>query len=293
MALALTVMALFTSGFARAATGTATVGQTATFTVTADGTPPFTYQWTRNAANIAGATAATYGISNVQLTDAATYCAVVSNSAGATTSDNAVLTVMAAASAPAFTTQPASQTVTAGSAVTFAALANGSPAPTYQWQMNGTNILGATGTSYTITNSGLSNAGTYLIVAANAAGSATSDGAVLTVNTVPTITTQTTNQTVNAGQNATFTIIGSGNPPPAYQWQGSVDGGTTWTNLANSTAYSGVTTSTLVVINPPASVNGSQLRCLASNSTGTAASNGFVLTVIAPPSSLQISIQIN
>jgi hypothetical protein len=116
---------------------------------------------------------------------------------------------------------------------------------------------------------------------------------VLTVNTVPTITTQTTNQTVNAGQNATFTIIGSGNPPPAYQWQGSVDGGTTWTNLANSTAYSGVTTSTLVVINPPASVNGSQLRCLASNSTGTAASNGFVLTVIAPPSSLQISIQIN
>ena len=196
-ALAFAAFALFASSFTRAATATATAGQTATLTVTADGTTPFTYQWTLNGANITGATAATYVISNVKLTDAATYSVVVSNSAGSTTSDNAALTVVPAASVPTFTTQPASQTVTAGSAVTFAALASGSPAPAYQWQMNGMNIPGATGTSYTITNTGLSNAGSYTLVASNTAGSATSSGAVLAVNTVPTITTQPANQTVN------------------------------------------------------------------------------------------------
>jgi hypothetical protein len=292
-ALAFAAFALFASSFARAATATATAGQTATLTVTADGTTPFTYQWTLNGANIAGATAATYVISNVKLTDAATYSVVVSNSAGSTTSDNAALTVVPAASAPTFTTQPASQTVTAGSAVTFAALASGSPAPAYQWQMNGMNIPGATGTSYTITNTGLSNAGSYTLVASNTAGSATSSGAALAVNTVPTITTQPTNQTVNVGQSATFAIAGSGNPLPAYQWQQSVDGGTTWAKLANGTAFSGVTTSALLVGSAPASANNSQFRCLITNSTGTVTSDGFVLTVIVPPSSLQISIQIN
>jgi sugar lactone lactonase YvrE len=86
-------LALFTFNFGRAATGTATVGQTVTFSVTADGTTPFAYQWTRNAANIAGARAATYVISSAQLTDAAIYRVVVSNSAGSTTSDRAILTV--------------------------------------------------------------------------------------------------------------------------------------------------------------------------------------------------------
>ena len=291
-ALALTGIALFTSNFVRAATGTATVGQTVTFSVTADGTTPFTYQWRKNTAVITGATTATYVISSVQLTDAANYSVVISNSAGSTTSDNASLTVTAATSAPTFTTQPTNQTVTAGSTVTFTAVASGSPTPTYQWQKTGTNISGATSTSYTITSTGLSDAGTYTLVAGNTAGSATSSGAALTVNTGPTITTQPTNQTVNVGQNATFTITGSGNPPPTYQWQRSVDGGTTWTSLANGTTYSGATTSALQVISPPASMSNSQFRCLVTNSTGTAASNDFVLTVLAPPSSLQISIQV-
>jgi len=293
-ALALTAMVLITSGVAQASTAaTATAGQTVTFTVTAMGTTPFTFQWTRNGANITGAVAATFVINNVQPADAATYCVVVSNSAGTTTSDNAILTIVPAVSAPIFTIQPASQTVTAGAAVTFAAAANGFPAPTYQWQVNGANISGATGTSYTITNTGLSNAGTYLLVASNSAGSVSSSGAVLTINTVPTITTQPTNQTVIAGQNASITIIGNGNPPPAYQWQQSVDGGKTWTNLANGTAFSGVSSATLLVISVPASVSSNPFRCLMTNSLGTVASSGVVLTVIAPPTSLQISIQIN
>src|SRR5208283_214694 len=195
---------LFGTPSAQACTGTVVVGQSVTFSVTADGTAPFSYQWYKNSAMISGATAATYSISSVQTTDAGTYYAIVSNSAGSTTSDTAVLTVTAA---PVITTQPASQTVLTGASVTFTAGASGTPAPTYQWQFNGTAISGATSASYTIASAAVGNAGTYTVVATNCAGSATSTGAVLTVNVptvAPTITTQPVSQTVGTGASVTF-----------------------------------------------------------------------------------------
>ena len=71
------------------------------------------------------------------------------------------------ATAPTITTQPASLTVTAGSPVTFTAAANGTPAPTFQWQLGGVNIAGATSASYTIASAATTDAGTYTLVATN------------------------------------------------------------------------------------------------------------------------------
>ena len=170
-------LALFATNSARSAAGTAIVGQAVTFSVTAVGTAPFSYQWCKNGANISGATAATYAIASVQLTDAGTYSVIVSNCVGSATSGNATLTVDPAPVAPAFTTQPVSQTVTAGASVTFTAAASGSPTPTYQWQKDGANISGATSASYTIASAATTDAGTYTVVATNSAGSATSNGA--------------------------------------------------------------------------------------------------------------------
>ena len=121
---------------ARSATAAATVGQAVTFSVTEDGTPPFTYQWYRDGTPIAGATAASYQISRVGMADAGTYCAFLANPAGSTTSDNAVLTVTAAstATAPSFTTRPANQTVTTAQGATFSVAAGVNPASIYQWQ---------------------------------------------------------------------------------------------------------------------------------------------------------------
>ena len=184
-ALAFAGIALLASNSAQAAAASATAGQTVTFSVTVDGTAPFSYQWYKAGVSIAGATSASYVISGVQLTDAGTYYAYIANSAGSTTSDNAVLTVNLATVAISFTTQPASQTVTAGAAVTFTAVASGSPAPTFQWRKNGANITGATGASYTIASATTADAGTYAVVATNSAGSATSNNAVLTVITPP------------------------------------------------------------------------------------------------------------
>jgi hypothetical protein len=184
-ALAFAGIALLASNSAQAAAASATVGQTVTFSVTVDGTAPFSYQWYKAGVSIAGATSASYVISGVQLTDAGTYYAYIANSAGSTTSDNAVLTVNLPTVAISFTTQLASQTVTAGAAVTFTAAASGSPAPTFQWRKNGANITGATGASYTIASATTADAGTYAVVATNSAGSATSNNAVLTVITPP------------------------------------------------------------------------------------------------------------
>src|ERR1017187_6948686 len=51
---------------------------------------------------------------------------------------------------PSITTQPASQTVTAGLAATFSVTASGTAPLSYQWWRNGTAISGATSASYTI-----------------------------------------------------------------------------------------------------------------------------------------------
>jgi len=58
-------------------------GTSAAFSVAANGTAPFSYQWQYNSTAIAGATGATLTIDNVQSSDAGTYAVVVTNSAAA------------------------------------------------------------------------------------------------------------------------------------------------------------------------------------------------------------------
>jgi len=83
--------------------------------------------------------------------------------------------------APAITTQPASQTVTAGQSVTFTVVTTGNPAPTYQWRKDGAAITGATNASYIIASVALTDAATYDVVVTNSQGSVTSAGATLMV----------------------------------------------------------------------------------------------------------------
>lgn len=162
---------------------TVTVGSSVTFTVAASGTTPLSYQWRFNGSNISGATSASYTITNVRTSNAGSYSAVVTNSVGSATSNAATLTVNTAATAPSITTQPASQTVATGGTATFSVVASGTAPLSYQWRFNGTNISGATSSSYTLTNAQTSNAGSYSVVVTNSAGTATSNGATLTVTT--------------------------------------------------------------------------------------------------------------
>ncbi|MGA8367854.1 MAG: immunoglobulin domain-containing protein, partial [Candidatus Acidiferrales bacterium] len=201
-----------------------TAGQTAAFSVVATGTAPLSYQWQENDANIAGATSASYTTSATTTSESgSTFTVVVSNSAGSATSASATLTITSGAVAPTITTQPASQTVTAGQTATFSVVAAGTAPLSYHWQKNGANITGATATSYTTPATASSDSGsTFDVVVSNTAGTITSAAATLTVTAAavaPTITTQPTNQTVTAGQTATFSVVAAGTAPLSYHWQ--------------------------------------------------------------------------
>lgn len=154
----------------------AIVGASASFSVIAGGTPALSYQWKKNGANISGATNTLFTIPNVQVGDAANYSVVVTSSLGTTTSTNALLAIP-----PAITTQPQSQSVNVGSGVTFNVAATGVTPLDYQWRFNGTNIGGATGSSYSIGSAQLTDAGNYVVVITNIYGTATSSTALLTV----------------------------------------------------------------------------------------------------------------
>ena len=91
------------------------LGLSATFSVTATGDAPLSYQWRRNGGNLTGATTSVLTITNAQATNAATYAVFVTNLWGAVTSSNATLTVPD----PYINNQPQSQVVAAGAPATF------------------------------------------------------------------------------------------------------------------------------------------------------------------------------
>lgn len=85
---------------------------------------------------------------------------------------------------PVITMQPQSQTIPSGQNATFTVSASGTPPLAYQWRFNGNNISGATATAYTVNSAVLSNSGPYSVSITNAAGTAVSSNAFLTVVTL-------------------------------------------------------------------------------------------------------------
>ncbi|MBC7938659.1 MAG: immunoglobulin domain-containing protein, partial [Chitinophagaceae bacterium] len=220
---------------------------------------------------ITGATAASLTLTAVTPADAAIYTVVATNLGGSTTSTSAALVVIVP---PAITTQPiAAQTIVAGNGVTFTVAASGTPTPTYQWRKDGAPISGATSSTLNIASVTLADAATYTVVATNAAGTATSSNAVLTVHTPPAITSQpVSTQTVAASTSVTLTGAATGTPTPTLQWRkdGVVIPGATGASLTLSAlALTDSGTYTLV----------------ATNIIGTATSSNSILNVVTgfPP----------
>lgn len=264
---------------------TVTVGANVTLSVTASGNPTPSYQWRKDGVNIAGATFTSYSLNNVQPADAGSYMVVVSNGAGAVSSDPAVLTVNPVPFAPTITLQPVSQVVSETGTVTFTTTASGFPVPTFQWKKGGVIIAGATGSSYMINPVHLADAGNYSVDATNSAGTASSATATLTVNILPvapTITTQPASQTIWAGSPVSFTVVAtSNNSAPTYQWR------------KGTSAISGATSATYTI----AAVSGADVgtySVVVTNSAGSTTSNDATLSleVIVAPSNAVISFTV-
>src|SRR6266550_2645932 len=256
------------------ASQTVTTGQTATFSVVAAGTAPLSYQWMKGGTTILGATSSSYTTPPTTSADNnSQFTVMVSNTVGSVTSSAATLTVNAAAVAPSITTQPASQTVTAGQTATFSVIAAGTAPLSYRWMKGGATISGATSSSYTTppTTSG-DNGSQFTVMVSNPVGSATSNAATLTVSAAavaPSITTQPASQMVTAGQTATFSVVATGTPLLSYQW---MKGGTTILG-ATSSSYTTPPTTT--------SDNNSQFTVMVSNAAGSVTSSAATLTVNA------------
>ena len=240
-------------------------GTSVTFNVVADATAPV-YQWQLNGNDIPGATADTYTISSVSTADAGDYTVIVTDSCGNTiTSNPATLTVNPAVS---ITTQPQGGTVCTGESYTFNVVADGSNL-TYQWQLNGNDISGATSDTYTISNVSASDAGDYTVVVTGDCGSVTSNVATLNVNESLTITTQPQAGDVCEGGTYTFTVAVTGDNP-TYQWQ------------KDGNDISGATSSSYTISNAT-SADAGTYTCIVSNSCGSVTTQPAGLTVSQQP----------
>lgn len=191
--------------------------------------------------------------------------------------------------APAVTEQPASVTVTAGEDVVFSAAANGTPAPSVQWQSLASNntewadIPEATEAQLTVTNVTEEITDTqYRAVFTNTAGEAITNAVTLTVTpstleVAPTVTEQPAPVTMAAGEDAVFSAAASGTPDPSVQWQTLTSDNTEWVNVPDAIEAQ------LTVTNVTEEANNTQYRAVFTNTAGEAITNAVTLTVAPAP----------
>ncbi len=258
-------------------TGTNTVLSAATSTPGSGSITSF--QWQLNGSNIGGATSSTYTVSA-----AGNYTVVVTNS-NACSTVSAVFVVTSSNSPTATIT--GSNSICAGNTTVLSSAGSVPGSGTissYQWQLNGSNIGGATAATYSATVTG-----NYTVIITNSFGcSATSSAFNVTVNSNP-VATITGNNSFCTGSTALLSAAtstaGSGTIS-SYQWQlnGSTIGGATATTytaisagnytvvITNSNGCS--TTSAIWIVtefsNPSVIISSSTNVACTGNNNGTA-----------------------
>ena len=125
-------------------------GSAGAFAVSADGTPPFFYQWRTNGIAVPGATNSTYSLlSPGPGATSNLYDVVVQDSFTIATSQVAHLIISSVPAA--IKTPPANALVTPGSTnAVFTVTAAGDAPLSYQWRTNGIAIAGATNASFVV-----------------------------------------------------------------------------------------------------------------------------------------------
>jgi hypothetical protein len=203
----------------------------------------------------------------------------------------------AALQAPRFTTQPQSVTALPGDTVTLSAVASGSAPITLQWYRNGSTVAQATNPDLTLASLDASKAGNYFVVAANAAGRATSAVAVVTLilpPNPPVIVQHPVSQTVALGGSVSFAVAATGTGPFTYQWKKNgapIPGATAATLSFSSVLVSDVGEYTVTVTNPGGNATSQPATLTLNTSGGTAVTrqitrmgtNFFVSVTVIPP----------
>jgi hypothetical protein len=254
-------------------------GSTLTLFVIAYSSSPITsYQWYKDGSGILGATSPTYSIPSVAFADRGAYVVDVSNTLGSVRSNVAVVSVIDTPIFVNYTTVPADLSGTnipLGSTFSITANILGVSLQ-YQWQKDGSDILGATSATYSDVSATIGDSGLYRITYTNPSVPGyyidASYGIMVSVTDAPRILAQPQPQIVADGSSATFSVDASGTGPLYYQWY---DG--SGIDISGATAP--------IYTTPPTTPanNGEMFYVDISNAYGTVRSNVVSLTVVSAP----------
>lgn len=227
------------------------IGNNVNFTVAADGTN-LIYQWYKDSnpladgGTISGAKTENLVISGADVSDAGDYFCEIIGDCGTVESDIAELIVD---DNIVITTQPSSKIVCEGTNTDFSITASGSNI-TYQWQKDGIDIPGATGSALTLNNVTSADVATYRCVLENSCGTIkNSQAADLNLYENVSISNQPVSDTICIGQDASFSVSASGSNL-SYQWYKDGD------LLSDGGNISGALTSSLVITSAVAADDG-------------------------------------
>jgi hypothetical protein len=247
-------------------------GQQAVFSAAVQGSK-LTLQWQKNGIDIPAATTTSYTISSAGAADSGSvFRLVASNGAGKVTTAGAVLRVARALPAlPVITTHPAAKQVEEGEPVSFSVTASGTGL-TYQWTRNTETISGANGSTYSIAAAVLADSGAaFRCTVTNAAGSVTSNAAVLTVRrSIPVIVTNPSSISVYEGEAANFSVLASGGGL-SYRWQRAGSD----IPAANGESYR--------ISAAARADSGAAFRCIVANAAGLSDTSAEAILTVLPP----------
>ena len=120
---------------------------------------------------------------------------------------------------PFIARQPVGTEAYSGGVALLSAGIVGAPPLSYQWQLNGTNIPGATNATLTLAGLPMNNADLFRVAVTNLLVTATSaDATVTVVNSAPIILVPPVSQSLVFGANAIFSVGAPGSGPLDYQW---------------------------------------------------------------------------
>lgn len=196
--------------------------QSLTLYVQANSTLNLNYQWFKNNEAIPGATSALYSKTNSDFSDTGIYSVLISHEFSEIMSLSATVNINEPSYKPEITQQPKSLSITQGDPILLSVETNSSTEPHYQWQKNGSLIPGATGNTYFIANSSLSDQGNYRVTVSNNKGEVSSNfvNVWVTEKIEPvSILTQPKSTQVSEGESANFTVEVNGDGFIRYQWR--------------------------------------------------------------------------
>jgi len=263
-------------------------GSNASFTLTASGTAPLSYQWLQagvyltNNSRLSGVNNNVLTLAGASTNDAGAYQVIVTNYYGCVTSSVAALSVWVP---PFLVSSPQNQTAILTSNVQFTASVGGTAPLGYQWFFNGAPLVdggpinGSATATVSLSNVQAANAGWYWLVATNPWGAITSQVAALQIILPPTISAVANQRTFShlATTPVTFTVADPQTPAADLMLSGNSSNPSL---VANSNiVFNGAGADRSVTVIPSGNSGTALITITVTNAYGASASTAFQLTM--------------